>query len=171
MRPSPLGRNASWQATPLISLGPYLNFNRTTSDFSGSLDAVGFGLNVSYELSGKTSLSGALGFQNQSFDDGGGAAPLSASLTATWQPDELYRVMRSFSTSTIASPTTVDQFVNNYDFNVGVSRPLGEGSLSLGTESFFFPVRVQQRSHHPAQDNNEFSVSQPAIADLFFTKK
>ena len=131
------GGSASWQATPLVRVGPYLNYSRTTSDFAGSLDAVGFGLNVSYELSGKTSLSGALGFQNQSFERGGGGVAFVGSLTATWQPDDLYRVSAGFSTSTIASPTIVDQFVNNYDFNVGVSRPLGEGSLSLGTSLSF----------------------------------
>lgn len=162
------GANASWQATPLINIGPYLSLSRTTSDFAGSLDALGFGINVNYELSGKTSLSGTLGVQNQTFERGGGGAAFVGSLNANWQPDGFYQVDVSFVTNTIAAPLSLGEFVNNYDFNLRVSRPLGEGGLSFGTGFSFSQFEASDAIFSP-RDNEKFvSVTTTYTRPIFW---
>ena len=130
---SSFGFSASWLATPLVLVGPYINFGQIKSDSAGELDSLGLGMNFSYELTGKTSLTANVGLQTQSFEQGGSGVSFFGEVSATWQPDDIWRVNMGLSTNTIASPTDNNFFINNYDLNLQLTRPLGEGRLSLGS--------------------------------------
>ncbi|MDF1715003.1 MAG: hypothetical protein P1U90_22405, partial [Akkermansiaceae bacterium] len=164
-----LGVTASWQATPLFRVGPYLNFTSTTTDNAGNLDAIGVGLNFTYELTGKTSLSGAVGIQDQSFDNGGGANTFVGSLNANWTPTDLYTVTAGLTTSTLANPGVLNQITNNYSLNLGISRGLGVGSLSFGTSVIFSQNEATDLADAIQNDrqfvNFRLSYGRPIFAD------
>lgn len=162
------GVNASWQATPLFNVGPFLNFSDTSTDLAGSLQSVGFGANFSYELTGKTSLTASFGLQNQNFEQGGGGFSFVGNASANWQPNELYSVTLGLSSSTIAAPSLANQFINNYDFSLGVSRPLGAGNLSLNSSLSFSEFVATDEALQASENDKFLSINANYSRPIFF---
>lgn len=126
------GFNASWQATPLVSFGTFVSFSQNDLGSRGTVDSTGYGLSLSYSLTGKTSLSARLGLQDQTFEQREGNTAFLGTINLAWRPNDLYAVSLGLNTNTVALPGTNSQIVNNYSLNAAISRSLGIGRLSLG---------------------------------------
>lgn len=76
------GVNAAlmYQATGKISVGPYMSYDISNMDQgSRDQDSIGYGLRFQYEVSGKTAITGSLGYSNRSFSGAGASGDYSSS--------------------------------------------------------------------------------------------
>lgn len=150
-----LGLNASWQATPLVSLGAFVSFAENDLGVGGAVDSTGYGLSFSYTLTGKTSLSARLGLQDQTFEQRAGNTAFLGSVNLAWRPNELYSVGLGLNTNTVALPGANNQIVNNYSLNANVARSLGVGFLSLGVGWNFGQVEETELLIGPATNQED----------------
>lgn len=164
--------NVSWQATPLVSFGTFVRFSQNDLGLRGTVDSTGYGLSLSYSLTGKTSLSARLGLQDQTFEQREGNTAFLGTINLAWRPNDLYAVALGLNTNTVALPGTNSQIVNNYSLNAAISRSMGIGRLSLGggvsigqvedTRVMIGPARSQQDRRFM---NVNLGYSQPILGD------
>jgi hypothetical protein len=126
--------SGSWAATEYFSFGPQIQYNKATSDNSGTRDAWQFLMQAQYQVGSRIQMSGSLGldYATDSRDDGSASAGLTGNLRASYMINERLSWSGSVLYVTVPSPDEVDYVINNLTVATSLTRKLLRASVDLG---------------------------------------
>lgn len=151
---------ASWAATERLKFGPAFRYTASSSDNTGSSDAMAFSIQGEYKVGEKIQIIGSLGWEytDDSREGGSGRSGLTGGLTANYALTERLAWSNSVQYVTVPSPSEENYVINNLSISTALYRELlranvGLGlSMNVGTYDGVGPVGVQ------LEDDKNFGI-------------
>lgn len=124
----------SWAATEYFSFGPQIQFNRATSDNSGTRDAWQYLIQGQYQVAERIQVSGSIGldYATDSRDGGTATTGLAGNFNANYSINDRLSWSGSVLYITVPAPDEVDYVINNLTVTTSLSRKLLRATVDVG---------------------------------------
>jgi hypothetical protein len=164
--------SGSWAATEYFSFGPQIQYNKSTSDNSGTRDAWQFLMQAQYQVGSRIQLSGSLGldYATDSRDDGDASAGLTGNFNANYTINDRLSWSGSILYVTVPSPDEVDYVINNLSISTSLTRKLLRATVDVGLALNVASYEAVGPAATPLDDDNNLNLFVTYSRNLFLER-
>ena len=159
----------SWAATEYFSFGPAIQFNRSTSDNSGTRDAWQYLMQGEYQVGERIRVAGSIGldYATDSRDEGSASTGLTGGFSADYSINERLSWSGSVLYVTVPSPDEVDYVINNLTISTSLSRKLLRATVDVGLALNVASYEAVGPTATPLDEDNNVNVFVTYSRNLF----
>ena len=162
----------SWAATEYFSFGPEIQFNRSTSDNSGTRDAWQVLMQGRYQVGERIQVSGSIGldYATDSREESSASMGLAGGFNANYTINDRLSWSSSVLYVTVPSPDQVDYVINNLTILTSLNRKLLRATVDVGLALNVASYEAVGPTATPLDDDNNVNVFVTYSRNLFLER-